>query len=105
MFLTSKAEHIPSFKTVHFLFSAFLTFFYPLVPTLTFLAVFWVKGSDSTASSSGRDGNATENAENGKKQKTYKMLTHWARMAPIIEGGIEAPIQFLFQVSKIQEQD
>ena len=28
----------------------------------------------------------------------HKNLVHWARMAPMIEGGIEAPLQFILQV-------
>ena len=86
----------------HFLVTALLTFCYPVVPTLTFLAVFWVKGSESKAASAGRNENAADtterNDENGTQPQTYKMLCDWARIAPIIEGGIEAPIQFIFQV-------
>ena len=29
----------------------------------------------------------------------HKNLVHWARMAPMIEGGIEAPLQFILQVN------
>ena len=65
---------------------------------MTFLAVFWVRSSLSAASSGKNENDTTKDNENGKKQNTYRMLAHWARMAPIIEGGIEAPIQFLFQV-------
>ena len=28
----------------------------------------------------------------------HQNLVHWARMAPMIEGGIEAPLQFILQV-------
>ena len=57
----------------------FLTMFYPLVPTLTFLSILWIK-----------DENAIP--------RSHKHLAHWAMMATVIEGCIEAPIQFIFQV-------
>ena len=45
----------------------------------------------------------SENKQNSNKEddiklEQYKYLVHWARMSTTIEGCIEAPIQFLFQV-------
>ena len=80
--------------------SVFLVTFYPIVPTLTFLTVYWVKGSEDVAET---ERNGTTQEEETKKSspdsKNYIILSHWAKMAPIIEGSIEAPIQFLFQVT------
>ena len=36
--------------------------------------------------------------KDGNETDAHKNLVHWARMAPMIEGGIEAPIQFILQV-------
>ena len=62
--------------------------------------MWWVKSGLRKAGSP--DENATDTTENNDEKKenskTYRMVAHWARMAPAIEGGIEAPIQFLFQV-------
>ena len=59
---------------------------YPLVPTFTLFAVIWVKATRSRTQSGNRS------------EEQHKNLIHWARMAPIIEGGVEAPLQFLLQV-------
>ena len=42
---------------------------------------------------------ATPKSEKTEIQERIKRLVHWARMAPVIEGGIEAPMQFLLQVN------
>ena len=42
---------------------------------------------------------ATQKSEKTQNKKHIRTLVHWARMAPIIEGGIEAPMQFLLQVN------
>ena len=83
-----------------YLVSVFLVTFYPIVPTLTFLAVYWVRSN--TASDDTETNRSSHEDEIKKKSldsKKYKFLSHWAKMAPIIEGSIEAPIQFLFQVT------
>ena len=42
---------------------------------------------------------ANESEENKTKDRSYKNLVHLVRVATTIEGGVEAPIQFLIQVS------
>ena len=86
-------------------FSVFLVTFYPIVPTLTFLAVYWVR-SNANSDDTGKNGSSHEDdiKKNSIEPKKYKFLSHWAKMAPIIEGSIEAPIQFLFQVQIFQDQ-
>ena len=88
-----------------YLVSVFLVTFYPIVPTLTFLAVYWVR-SNANSDGTGKYGSSHEDdiKKNSIEPKKYKFLSHWAKMAPIIEGSIEAPIQFLFQVQIIQDQ-
>ena len=84
-----------------------LTTCYPVIPTLTFLSVVYVRGGRPdpkvvekiTVTGGVENGNQRRPKKNTKK---YSQLIHWARMAPIIEGGIEAPIQFLLQVSAVQ---
>ena len=80
-----------------------LTICYPVIPTFTFLSVAYVRGSRPdpevvekiTVTGGAESGNQRSHKKN---PKNYSQLIHWARMAPIIEGGIEAPIQFLLQV-------
>ena len=80
-----------------------LTICYPVIPTFTFLSVVYVRGSRPdpeivkkiTVTVVAKSGNQRSHKKN---PKNYSQLIHWARMAPIIEGGIEAPIQFLLQV-------
>ena len=82
-----------------FFIAVFLVTFYPIVPTLTFLAVYWVKGNlNAENKRNGSKQPDDEKVENTADSRNYKILSHWAKMAPLIEGAIEAPIQFLFQV-------
>ena len=79
-----------------------------MVPTLTFLAVFWVKGGQTDSKKlkgivvPGEDESLNdENGENVDEKgepNRYRFLVHMARMTPMLEGAVEAPIQFIFQV-------
>ena len=70
-----------------------------MIPTATFIAVFWTKSLHDPIEGIGDQENASKKKkEASQKTKSNRYLAHWARMAPIIEGGIEAPLQFLLQV-------
>ena len=84
-----------------FTFTGILTICYPLVPTGVFLSVLWHKYIYETPETEEEHTieDATQKSEKTPNQKRIKTLVHWARMAPVIEGGIEAPMQFLLQVN------
>ena len=84
-----------------FTFTGILTLCYPLVPTGVFLSVLWHKYIYETPETEEEHTieDATQKSEKTPNQKRIKTLVHWARMAPVIEGGIEAPMQFLLQVN------
>ena len=86
---------------MHSTFTGILTIFYPLVPTGVFLTVLWHKYMYETPETERENTieNATQKSEKTQNQKHIRILVHWARMAPVIEGGIEAPMQFLLQVN------
>ena len=65
--------------------------------------MYWVKGN-LNAENKRNDSKQPEDekVENTADSRNYKILSHWAKMAPLIEGAIEAPIQFLFQVCTIE---
>ena len=73
-----------------------------MVPTLTFLYVLWVRGCNPAPQVAQQIvvPGETENENEDNRRRKNKNLVHWARMAPIIEGGIEAPLQLILQVSK-----
>ena len=75
---------------------------YPLVPTALFLSVLWHKTIVKLPVDEKEDSNdESENQENVKGPRNLELLVHWAKLAPALEGGIEAPLQFLLQVSKV----
>ena len=86
---------------VHSIFTGILTIFYPLVPTGVFLTVLWHKYMYETPATEEENAieDATQKSDRTQNKKRIRTLVHWARMAPIIEGGIEAPMQFLLQVN------
>lgn len=90
--LSNQGRQLGLVKTL--VWCLFLTTCYPVVPTLTFLSVLWVRGIKPNPQASGETENATGDERRAPK---HASLIHWARMAPIIEGGIEAPLQFLLQ--------
>ena len=69
-----------------------------MVPTLTFLSVICIRATTTTPQASQENENTSKDVNRCKR---YANLIHWARMAHILEGGIEAPLQFLLQVSAI----
>ena len=85
---------------MHSTFTGILTIFYPLVPTGVFLTVLWHKYRYEIPATEGENTieDATQKSEKTQNKKHIRTLVHWARMAPIIESGIEAPMQFLLQV-------
>ena len=78
---------------------------YPLVPTALFLSVLWhktnVKPPVGDKEDSNEESENEENEENIQESRNLELLVHYARLAPAIEGGIEAPLQFLLQVSLV----
>ena len=81
-------------------FSVFLLTCYPLVPTLTFLTVMLKKGLSPDPNVAGQIIVPGENDYTTIKKikRKHTNLVQWARMSPIIEGGIEAPLQMILQV-------
>ena len=71
------------------------------MPTGVFLTVLWHKYIYETPPTEGENAieDATQKSKITQNQKRIRTLVHWARMAPVIEGGIEAPMQFLLQVN------
>ena len=71
------------------------------MPTGVFLTVLWHKYMYETPETERENTieDATQKSEKTLNQKRIRTLVHWARMAPVIEGGIEAPMQFLLQVN------
>ena len=69
-----------------------------MVPTLTFLSVICIRATTTTPQASQENENTTKDVNRCKR---YANLIHWARMAHVLEGGIEAPLQFLLQVGAI----
>ena len=80
-----------------------------MVPTLTFIAVFWVKGGQNDEKKDKRivvlgedeenmTGENDNNVVERGQQQSYRFLLHMARITPMLEGAVEAPIQFIFQV-------
>ena len=75
---------------------------YPLVPTALFLSVLWHKTNIKPPVGDKEDSNEeSENEESIQESRNLELLVHYARLAPAIEGGIEAPLQFLLQVSVV----
>ena len=78
---------------------------YPLIPTALFLSVLWhktnVKPPVGDKEDSSEESENGENKENIQQSGSLELLVHYARLAPAIEGGIEAPLQFLLQVSVV----
>ena len=78
---------------------------YPLVPTALFLFVLWHKTNVKPQVGDKEDSNEeSENEENIQESRNLELLVHYARLAPAIEGGIEAPLQFLLQVSLVMQK-
>ena len=75
---------------------------YPLVPTALFLSVLWHKTNVKPPVGDKEDSSEeSENEETIQESRNLELLVHYARLAPAIEGGIEAPLQFLLQVSVV----
>ena len=78
---------------------------YPLVPTALFLSVLWHKTNVKPPVGDKEDSNEeSENEESIQESRNLELLVHYARLAPAIEGGIEAPLQFLLQVSLVMRK-
>ena len=75
---------------------------YPLVPSALFLSVLWHRTIVKLPVDEEDDSNGeSENQETVKEPRNLELLVHWAKLAPALEGGIEAPCQFLLQVNKV----
>ena len=81
---------------------------YPLLPTALFLSVLWHKTNVKPPVGDKKDSNEKseneENEENIQESRNLELLVQYARLAPAIEGGIEAPLQFLLQVSLVMRK-